>query len=514
MRTTIAGAIAIAIAAAAIMAFARAETTQLQQKTPDTKTEQPQSESSKSFYPSNTADKIEILKLLKDRKYEELNNSLAVLQNDFEKDVRNEYILFDSFDVFNASDSYIERFLEDWLSRSSEQCAPYIARALHWYAKGWNARGQQWASETSERQFRQMDQFFGMAEQDIQAALVINPKALSAHWMRINISNAIGEKEATKDALEKSMSIKPESLILRAAYMNSLLPRWGGSYSEMEQFASQSETFLSQNPSLAILRGYIDWDKGRILEKDDKYDAALAAYTKALTFGEYPLFLADRAETYYDLHKQNLALQDINRALAIRPQYVKAIACRGALNAAAGRFDEAQKDFKLAESIDNEDSELLRWRKHAADVTIKRGYDLAKTNRIKAGEFFNEAIYLNPNYWKSYYYSSWNYLAVNDLENALSKLKDSILLNPHYLDSYLMLDNILARQNRWDEIIPYWDQFIALEPSNARAYLERGGTYYRKGDIPSAVKDAKRACELKNEEACRRYQQLRWSLPE
>ena len=43
---------------------------------------------------------------------------------------------------------------------------------------------------------------------------------------------------------------------------------------------------------------------------------------------------------------------------------------------------------------------------------------------------------------------------------------------------------------------------IRLFPENAEAYLARSGAHYRKNDITSSIKDANRACELGNAQAC------------
>jgi hypothetical protein len=54
-------------------------------------------------------------------------------------------------------------------------------------------------------------------------------------------------------------------------------------------------------------------------------------------------------------------------------------------------------------------------------------------------------------------------------------------------------------------IISYWNQFLELEPDHSRAYLERAGTYYHKKDYANSVADLKAACDLGNEEGCKRY---------
>ena len=65
-----------------------------------------------------------------------------------------------------------------------------------------------------------------------------------------------------------------------------------------------------------------------------------------------------------------------------------------------------------------------------------------------------------------------------------------------------MLDWLLGKEGRWDDVIARWDRFIALEPKNANAYLERAGTHRHKGDMRAALADLKSACDLGNGNAC------------
>jgi hypothetical protein len=61
---------------------------------------------------------------------------------------------------------------------------------------------------------------------------------------------------------------------------------------------------------------------------------------------------------------------------------------------------------------------------------------------------------------------------------------------------------VLGRQEKWSEVAACWSEFIAQEPGNAQAYLERGGAHYRRGDSARAHADAEKACSLGASEAC------------
>ena len=82
-------------------------------------------------------------------------------------------------------------------------------------------------------------------------------------------------------------------------------------------------------------------------------------------------------------------------------------------------------------------------------------------------------------------------------------------MNPRHFGSYQFLDWVLTKQGKWDAVVEHWNQFLALEPNHAKAYLERGYTFYHKGDLKRAFQDPQRSCELGVPESCARSESLK-----
>ena len=87
-------------------------------------------------------------------------------------------------------------------------------------------------------------------------------------------------------------------------------------------------------------------------------------------------------------------------------------------------------------------------------------------------------------------------------DEAIEEFKRSIEADPKLFNSYYYLDELLAANQRWDEIIDYWSRYIAVVPDNGRAYMERGGARHRKGDEQAALEDARQACKLGEQYGC------------
>jgi tetratricopeptide (TPR) repeat protein len=96
--------------------------------------------------------------------------------------------------------------------------------------------------------------------------------------------------------------------------------------------------------------------------------------------------------------------------------------------------------------------------------------------------------------------------AIGDFARVVAKV-------PEHFSSYQHLDYLLFQQGRTDEIITWWNRYLAEVPDDANAYLERGGTWFRVGNNENAAADARRACELGNGEGCQRYRQLKGETP-
>jgi tetratricopeptide (TPR) repeat protein len=95
-----------------------------------------------------------------------------------------------------------------------------------------------------------------------------------------------------------------------------------------------------------------------------------------------------------------------------------------------------------------------------------------------------------------------------DLDGALTDLRCAADLAPGEIDAYAWVDHFLSKRQRWDEIAACWTHLLDRAPGNARAYLERGGAYMRKGDSARALADAREACRLGEARACEMVRRL------
>jgi len=117
----------------------------------------------------------------------------------------------------------------------------------------------------------------------------------------------------------------------------------------------------SQSPYQA-LQGFVDWDKGRRLERGGQNGDAVEAYQRALQFGNYWQFRYERGSFFSSADRLEEALEDFNAALSESPQQDNVLNERARVEYELGRqassearatyFSQAFRDIQLAAALD------------------------------------------------------------------------------------------------------------------------------------------------------------------
>ncbi|MEP6858700.1 MAG: DUF4034 domain-containing protein, partial [Gemmatimonadales bacterium] len=313
-------------------------------------------------YPDQTVDRLAVRRLLVSKSYDVLDRVLAAYGDSVLRDYRVEYRLFDAYAAFGVAVPAFEPFLNEWVRKRPKSAAALLARASFYRASGWNARGTRYASETPKDQFRRMNYFFERSAADLGAAHRLDPKSIVAYRQMIDISTTVSDRGSVRTLMAEAMKLQPSSFLLRATYMHNLLPRWGGSYEAMAQFAAESAPYAARNPRIKALGGFADWDKGRLSESAGDKGDAIEAYERALRFGNFWQFRYQRGEYNSRSHQNEEALEDFNSVLAQYPQNDEALSARATVEYELGRlafgeakaayFSQAFRDIALAATLD------------------------------------------------------------------------------------------------------------------------------------------------------------------
>ena len=132
--------------------------------------------------------------------------------------------------AFNVAVASLEPRLTEWVRQRPTSAAAHLARATFFQALGWKARGSKETDETSREQFKRMEDSFRRATFDLSAAQRLEPNSIVAYRELMGIAMTEVDKVGCRRLLDRALKIQPYSFLLRATYMHSLLPRWGGSH--------------------------------------------------------------------------------------------------------------------------------------------------------------------------------------------------------------------------------------------------------------------------------------------
>jgi tetratricopeptide (TPR) repeat protein len=385
----------------------------------------------------------ELRVLFEDRQFESLNLIYENAHQDVEDDFSNEYKLQDAFRIFHSTLPSYEELLADWIDNSPDHFAPYLARAHYYFAKGWESWGSGTAKDRTQEQFKMRWQNFKRAIDDIDTALGIHQKLLTAYMMMINISAAMARETELQNWAKEAVALFPHSFLIRSEYIRVISPDWGGSYRKMENFAKSAEFYADINPYFTCLYGYIYCAQAKDLLSRKKYGEAAALYTKAMAFGDYWYFYSRRAQLYYAYLKElDKGLEDVEYSIYLRPTIEQNYHLRSRIYFEKADFEAAAKDLQTAYHLNPNNAEILRWQEWTATHLLNLGHNIFKTDLNQAIEKYTFSLIFNPENSEAYYWRAVAYWHLNRLDLAADDLEKSCDLgHKEACDRYYQVNN-------------------------------------------------------------------------
>tara|TARA_A100001011_G_scaffold206593_1_gene214729 strand:- start:3480 stop:5453 length:1974 start_codon:yes stop_codon:yes gene_type:complete len=86
---------------------------------------------------------------------------------------------------------------------------------------------------------------------------------------------------------------------------------------------------------------------------------------------------------------------------------------------------------------------------------------------------------------------------LKEFEDAQKKWKQSIKVNPEYLDAYSNLINAYLNLEKYDEALIYIDNATKIDPKNYELYHKKGNIFLKKNKLEEALKNFEKALEIK-----------------
>lgn len=306
----------------------------------------------KPLTPPLVVNKSEIISDLEAGRFDALDQRLESYQRRAEANVTEAANAHMAYETFDDSDPRFGSALDQWVKSFPGSFSAHLARALFLIHRGRDARGNKWASETSNQQFALMKEYFRESSKEAQTALGLDPKLTDAYLVLIMNVETDGGPRACEDVAQLGLKQVPASFVIRTALMHCFEPRWGGSYRLMDWVAQESHPLVHSNPRLRALDGFVDADRANLMSTQHNYLAAVQFYTRAIDEGgDHGLFYRGRGEAFGYLRRFDDALDDLRRADQLWPQSPETLEYLAWVSDQTGKHREALDEIDLALQI-------------------------------------------------------------------------------------------------------------------------------------------------------------------
>ena len=184
-----------------------------------------------------------------------------------------------------------------------------------------------------------------------------------------------------------------------------------------------------------------------------------------------------------------MAVEYLNNALKLQPDYADAYNSRGIAHASLGQYQRAIENF----------NEAIHLKPDYAMVYNNRGFAYSNLGQYqRAIEDFNEAVHLKPDYTKAYNNRGNAYYSLGQYQRAIENYNEALRLKPDYADAYGNRGNAYYSLGQHQRAIEDYNEALHLKPDYAMGYNNRGSAYLLQGKKNLGCRDAKKACALGN----------------
>jgi len=295
-----------------------------------------------------------------------------------------------------------------WVNADATSAYALTARGTHHFAAASAARGGKYIKDTPAENLDRMNEQIALAKADLDAALKLNPKLIAAYHGLIRIAQLKGDDILRSSSIQAALRLDPADPWIYDDWMDSLQPNWGGSIEQMQHVADEAMLHADENPLLKLAQAapvcYVAErlacrncelrpDERSALEVFRKaakfgpakcflsgagsaayrtldYESAVLYYSQAMRFSGKHNHFAERASALQMLGQNEMALEDLTKALSSNPNNAYALEVQGYIHETSGRPKEAEKSYLALLQVDpqNEQGRLALGRLYLTGV--------------------------------------------------------------------------------------------------------------------------------------------------
>ena len=174
---------------------------------------------------------------------------------------------------FRSDSALADETSRAWLAAAPKSAFALNARAAFLASGARRARGGAFAAETPRANLERMHALYLEAVPLFERAIKIEPGLITAYEGLLEAGYRDSESEWARKGFEGARKVDPGCPMVAGVRMDSLQPRWGGSYEAMLAYAAELEPQVQARPLLAVRVGAPYADRGDRLVADKQYSA-------------------------------------------------------------------------------------------------------------------------------------------------------------------------------------------------------------------------------------------------
>lgn len=453
-------------------------------------------------YPLRMPDRGVLRHMALSGRFDELTDWIERWQTDFEANPRLEYWPMTALDAFSTADPRLNDAINAWVASHPDSFVPHAAKGNYLGGVAAAHRGTKYASETRQEQFAEMAAFNALATKSLNKALRLRPGLAAARLQLISIAMNEGDPVAARRQMEAAVSSCPECLQIRAKYLQSLNPKWGGSIEAMRAFAANSTEHAERNPRLKALTGFVDMIECDDFRGEKLFHAAWPACDRAIAAGVSFDALITRATLLLDEDRPDESAEAFTAALKLWPGHTSTLAARARAMHLAKRTPEAANDILAALRADPFAVPAKLHQAVVGDLVWEGAHAYEAGDLTTAMERFDQALGISPYDPEA---RARRLKIVRDQgvnAEELERLAVRAREQPHSFGAVRDLVDALLQQERFEHATSAWGRYLAARADDPYGYFERAGAYHLWGKSDESAKDSKQACSMGLERAC------------
>ena len=181
---------------------------------------------------------------------------------------------------------------------------------------------------------------------------------------------------------------------------------------------------------------------------------------------------------HMELGQFDLAIENYEKALLIKPNYADAFCNIGIVQQKKGELNAAIQNYKKAIKINS--------RHVSAHYNMGISY---KTKGDPEGAIicFKKAIKLHSGYAEAYNNMGIAFIDVSKLEKAVDCFKQAVEIKPDYAEAHYNMGNALREKNNLVLALSHYQQAFEINPNYVEALNNIGNIFVEKGQLDKAI---------------------------